>query len=79
MSESRKTRRKLLAGAAAAAAASRLGLAALGRPPGSVKISVAGWSFHREVFEEYPPVTSYSLQRRARPLYRALVPLAQAV
>jgi DNA-binding HxlR family transcriptional regulator len=33
----------------------------------------------RDVLEEYPPVPSYSLQRRARPLYRALVPLAEAV
>ena len=34
---------------------------------------------HREVFAGYPPATSYSLQRRARPLYRALAPLARAV
>ncbi len=34
---------------------------------------------HREVLDDYPPVTSYSLDRRARPVYRALVPLAQAV
>ncbi len=45
----------------------------------SLKDMEDGGLVHREVFEEYPPVTSYSLQRRARPLYRALVPLAQAV
>ncbi len=33
----------------------------------------------RDVYDEYPPVTSYSLDRRARPVYRALVPLAEAV
>ncbi len=33
----------------------------------------------REVFNDYPPVTSYSLDRRARPVYRALVPLVRAV
>ena len=33
----------------------------------------------REVFDEYPPVTSYRLMDRGRPLYRALVPLARAV
>lgn len=33
----------------------------------------------RDVFDDYPPVTSYSLDRRARPVYQALVPLAEAV
>lgn len=33
----------------------------------------------REVYDDYPPVTSYSLARRARPVYSALVPLARAV
>ena len=33
----------------------------------------------REVLAAYPPVTSYSLDRHARPVYRALVPLATAI
>jgi DNA-binding HxlR family transcriptional regulator len=45
----------------------------------SLKDMEGGGLVHREVYEDYPPVTSYSLQRRARPLYRALVPLAEAV
>jgi DNA-binding HxlR family transcriptional regulator len=45
----------------------------------SLKDMEGGRLVRREVFDDYPPVTSYSLQRRARPLYRALVPLAEAV
>ncbi|MHC4448279.1 MAG: winged helix-turn-helix transcriptional regulator, partial [Planctomycetota bacterium] len=33
----------------------------------------------RVVYDDYPPVTSYSLERRARPVYTALVPLARGV
>ncbi len=33
----------------------------------------------REVIDDYPPITSYRLDRRARPLWRALQPLAEAV
>lgn len=33
----------------------------------------------REVIDDYPPLTSYTLQRRARPVLRALRPLARAV
>jgi len=33
----------------------------------------------RDVYDAYPPVTTYSLQRVARPIYRALVPLAEAM
>ena len=45
----------------------------------SLKDMEGGGLVHREVFEEYPPVTSYSLQRRARPIYRALSPMAETV
>ncbi len=45
----------------------------------SLKDMESGGLVQRDVFEDYPPVTSYSLDRRARPVYRALVPLAQAV
>ena len=45
----------------------------------SLKDMESGGLVHREVFDDYPPVTSYSLDRRARPVYRALVPLAEAV
>ena len=33
----------------------------------------------RDVYDEYPPVTSYALERRARPVYRALRPLVSVV
>lgn len=33
----------------------------------------------RDVYDEFPPVTSYRLHRRAKPLFDALVPLARAV
>jgi DNA-binding HxlR family transcriptional regulator len=45
----------------------------------SLKDMEGGGLVHREVFDDYPPVTSYSLDRRARPVYRALVPLVEAV
>ena len=45
----------------------------------SLKDMQDGGLVHREVLDDYPPVTSYSLERRARPVYRALVPLAEAV
>ncbi|MHC4108091.1 MAG: winged helix-turn-helix transcriptional regulator [Planctomycetota bacterium] len=34
---------------------------------------------HRDVSEDYPPVTSYRLDRRAKPIWNALVALAKAV
>lgn len=45
----------------------------------SLKDLEVGRLVRREVLDDYPPVTSYSLDRRARPVYRALVPLAEAV
>jgi DNA-binding HxlR family transcriptional regulator len=45
----------------------------------SLKTMEHGGLVHRDVLDDYPPVTSYSLHRRARPVYRALVPLANAV
>ncbi|MHC5004934.1 MAG: winged helix-turn-helix transcriptional regulator [Planctomycetota bacterium] len=33
----------------------------------------------RDVIDDYPPTTSYRLERRARPVFSALVPLAKAV
>ncbi len=33
----------------------------------------------RDVYDDYPPVTSYRLHRRARPVLAALLPLARAV
>ena len=33
----------------------------------------------RAVYDDYPPVTSYRLHRRARPILRALRPMARAV
>jgi DNA-binding HxlR family transcriptional regulator len=33
----------------------------------------------RDVYDDYPPITSYRLNRRARPVFEALVPLARAV
>ena len=34
---------------------------------------------HRDVIDDYPPVTCYRLDRRAKPIWKALVPLARAV
>ena len=34
---------------------------------------------HRDVLDDYPPVTCYRLDRRAKPIWNALVPLARAV
>ena len=33
----------------------------------------------RDVYDDYPPVTSYRLNRRARSVHDALVPLAHAI
>jgi len=33
----------------------------------------------RDVYDAFPPVTSYRLHRRARPVFEALLPLAEAV
>jgi DNA-binding HxlR family transcriptional regulator len=33
----------------------------------------------RDVIDDHPPITSYRLERRARPIWDALVPLARAI
>lgn len=45
----------------------------------SLKDMEGGGLVRRALVADYPPVANYSLDRRARPVYRALVPLAEAV
>jgi len=45
----------------------------------SLKDMRAAGLVDREVIDDYPPVTSYRLERRARPIWQALQPLAEAV
>ena len=45
----------------------------------SLKDMAGGGLVRRDVWDDFPPVTSYMLLRRAQPIYRALVPLAEAV